>query len=111
MLSTLFVVIFYSQSSSYADILFIGLLLLRQCFSTVLNMSYLPWTVFIFHLSMMAHPIVFYQWTVVGTANANYLFFSGLVCWVFFAVSIIDLLSTMTKEVDAMECIEGKRYS
>jgi hypothetical protein len=45
-------------------------------------------------ITIILSPYMFYTWVYLGTGNANYLFFQGVVLWFAFAIWIIEFLRT-----------------
>ncbi len=88
--------IFFAPECSLSTlILLITVLLVHEnCF---LAIQHLPLIAIIVTVCSIISILTLYMWIEVGNANANFLFFEGLVLWVILAVGIVEFLSVMIK--------------
>lgn len=55
-------------------------------------MRSLPWIVCGITASLILSPLMFHLWLSLGTGNANFVFFQGLIMWLFAGLGIIEFI-------------------
>jgi hypothetical protein len=76
---------------------FVVFLFLAQHMETVCQMRHLPFILAGILLPTLVTPLLLDLWTHKGTANANFVFFSLLVMWLFYVLGLIEFLTAHLK--------------
>ena len=68
--------------------------------TSVVGMRFLPLITLGITVPMVVSETMLKLWTAIGNGNANYLFFQGLVMWVFLATALIEFTNATIRELD-----------
>lgn len=90
-------VVFFATDVSAATVpLLIVVLLLHE--DTFLAVKHLSFILLFITLSQVAGAVTFSLWIDYGVANANFLFFEGLCCWLMTAVLVIEYIGVLAEK-------------
>jgi hypothetical protein len=70
--------------------------------NTKSKMRFIPFISLGIITPMIISPLMLSLWTTTGSGNANFLFFQGLMLWIFFALAIVEFTNETVREVDAV---------
>jgi len=93
------IVFFFNPALSLADIAY--MLCLFASHKLILrHIAFAPLLILLLAIcfAMSVFPVLFSSWVLLGTANANFLFFIGLFLCVFLALGIIEFARAMVVE-------------
>ena len=83
---------FFRRLACFSDVAFVSTLLAMHT-SVLQHMRYLPWIALGVLVPVVLSPLMLSLWTVVGSGNANFLFFQGLCMWGFVALGLVEFTS------------------
>jgi hypothetical protein len=91
---------FYRMETSVVDLAYVMCLF---CFhpEALYEMKHKPMIIAGTVVPLSVSPLMLHLWVVAGTANANFLFFPGLCCWMYYAVAVVEFTkATLALKVD-----------
>jgi hypothetical protein len=90
-------ILFYKSDVCFAD--FVYCFTFIFCFDNniISNMNYISILSLVLLFTSILSPVTLSLWVIYGTGNSNFLFFQGLVMWIFISIFTVDYFKSIIK--------------